>query len=77
MDAMVETAAPAAQSLRQRRRKWLIILTVALIAVALVVSAWWILYGSHYESTDDAYVAGDLVNVMPQVGGTVVSIGAD
>jgi membrane fusion protein (multidrug efflux system) len=77
MDALVETAPNSAQALRRRRQKWLIILTAALVLVAIVVGAWWVLYASHYESTDDAYVAGDLVNVMPQVGGTVVSIGAD
>ena len=78
MDAMVETpAAPPAQRLRQRRQQWLIILTVGLVLVALAVGAWWLLYASHYQNTDDAYVAGDLVNVMPEVTGTVISIGAD
>ena len=76
MDAQVKTVA-ATQTLRQRRQKWLVILTVALIIAAIAVGAWWLLYGSHYQNTDDAYVAGDMVNVMPQVGGTVVSIGAD
>ena len=38
---------------------------------------WWLLFARGYESTDDAYVAGDVANVMPQVSGTVVSIGAD
>jgi membrane fusion protein (multidrug efflux system) len=76
MDAAVETA-PATQTLRQRRQKWLIVLSVALVVAGLVVAAWWLLYASHYQSTDDAYVAGDLVNVMPQVSGTVVVIGAD
>jgi membrane fusion protein, multidrug efflux system len=78
MDAPVETApTPAAQALRQRRRTWLIGLTVALAVIALVVAAWWLLYARFYQSTDDAYVAGDLVNVMSQVSGTVVAIGAD
>jgi membrane fusion protein, multidrug efflux system len=77
MDATVETAPATAQTLRQRRQRWLIILTVALVVVALAVGAWWVLYASNYQNTDDAYVAGDLVNVMPQVSGTVVSIGAD
>ena len=45
--------------------------------MALLVLAWWLLYARFYEGTDDAYVAGDLVNVMSQVSGTVVSIGAD
>ncbi|MDY0331566.1 MAG: efflux RND transporter periplasmic adaptor subunit [Thiomonas sp.] len=31
----------------------------------------------HYAYTDDAYVQGDLVQVTPQVGGTVVAIDAD
>lgn len=52
-------------------------LIVALVVIALVVLAWWLLYARFYESTDDAYVAGDLVNVMSEVNGTVVSIGAD
>src|SRR5271170_2361537 len=77
MDATVETAPATTQTLRQRRQRWLIILTVALVVVALAVGAWWVLYASHYQNTDDAYVAGDLVNIMPQVSGTVVSIGAD
>jgi membrane fusion protein, multidrug efflux system len=77
MDAMVETTPATTQTLRQRRQQWLVILTVAFIVVALAVGAWWVLYASNYQSTDDAYVAGDMVNVMPQVSGTVVSIGAD
>jgi membrane fusion protein, multidrug efflux system len=76
MDATVDTA-PAAAKQRQRRRTWLIVLTLALVVIGLVVLAWWLLYARFYETTDDAYVAGDLVNVMSQVSGTVISIGAD
>jgi membrane fusion protein, multidrug efflux system len=78
MDDTVQTApSPTAQQLRRRRRTWLLMLTAALLVVALVVLAWWLLYARFYESTDDSYVAGDLVNVMPQVSGTVVAINAD
>ena len=78
MDVSVNTAAtPTVQTLRDRRRRWIVILGAALIVVALAVLAWWLLYARFYESTDDAYVAGDLVNVMSEVDGTVVSIGAD
>ncbi len=78
MDASVKTSpAPVASRLRQARRTWLVILAVALGVAALATLAWWWLYASRYESTDDAYVAGDLVGVMSQVSGTVVSIGAD
>ena len=78
MDAPVSTAPqPTAVRLQERRRTWLTILGVAIAVIALIAVAWWWLYASHYESTDDAYVAGDLVGVMSQVSGTVVSIGAD
>src|SRR5215472_15076319 len=79
MDVSVDTAPapPAVRSLRDRRRRWIVGLLAALIVVALLALAWWLLYARFYESTDDAYVAGDLVNVMSQVNGTVVSIGAD
>src|SRR5215470_13883328 len=78
MDVSVKTAAaPAVRALKDRRRRWIVLLVAALVVMALVVLAWWLLYARFYESTDDAYVAGDLVNVMSQVNGTVVSIGAD
>ena len=78
MDASVETApAPTTAVAPQRRHAWLALLAVGLSAIALVGAGWWLAYGRYYQSTDDAYVAGDLVNVNSQVSGTVVSIGAD
>ncbi|HYM29314.1 MAG TPA: multidrug export protein EmrA, partial [Steroidobacteraceae bacterium] len=77
MDATVDTAPTTARQLQQRRRLWLVIVAVALVLAALAITAWWLLYARYYESTDDAYVAGDMVTVMPQVAGTVVAIGAD
>ncbi|HUL46099.1 MAG TPA: HlyD family secretion protein [Steroidobacteraceae bacterium] len=78
MDASVATSpASVASRLQRSRRTWLTTLAVGLSALALAALAWWWLYASRYQSTDDAYVAGDLVGVMSQVSGTVVSIGAD
>jgi membrane fusion protein, multidrug efflux system len=77
MDAPVASPQPVKQTLQQRRRTWLVLLTLALVLVALLVLAWWLRYARFYESTDDAYVSGDLVNVMSQVSGTVIAIGAD
>src|SRR5690606_26917998 len=51
-----------------------------LIAVAVLVGigwgTWHWLSGRHFESTDNAYVAGNVVLITPQVAGTVVAIGA-
>ena len=78
MDVSVKNAsAPRAGVLPDRRRRWLLALGAAVALLALLWLARWLLYSRFYESTDDAYVAGDMVNVMSQVSGTVVSIGAD
>src|SRR5580700_7854373 len=76
MDAPVTTA-PSPLALRQRRQTWLLGVTAAVLLTILLTAAWWWLYASHYQNTDDAYVAGDLVSVMSQVNGTVVAIDAD
>src|SRR5207253_2145059 len=78
MDAPVATpSASMAQLMQRRRRSWLAAFAGALGVVAVLGALWWWLYASRYQSTDDAYVAGDLVSVMPQVSGTVVAIAAD
>jgi len=76
MDAQVESSSRA-QVLRSRRARWLLIVVAVFVIVGAGAAAWWSLYGRFYESTDDAYVAGDLVNVSSQVSGTVVAIDAD
>ncbi|UYZ83471.1 HlyD family efflux transporter periplasmic adaptor subunit [Entomomonas sp. E2T0] len=61
----------------RQRRKWLLILTTVVIVSILLVIFWYVLFGRWYETTDDAYVNGNIVQVTPLVSGTVVSIGAD
>lgn len=62
----------------QRKRKlWLGGLALLVILVVVGVWAWQALYGRWNESTDDAYVNGNVVEITPLVTGTVVSIGAD
>ena len=76
MDATVESSSKA-QTLRGRRTRWLIIVLAAFVIIGGGATAYWGLYGRFYEDTDDAYVAGDLVNVTSQVNGTVIAIDAD
>ncbi|MEO8408546.1 MAG: HlyD family efflux transporter periplasmic adaptor subunit [Oxalobacteraceae bacterium] len=60
-----------------KRRGPLIAVTLVLAVVLIAYLVWWILNARNFESTDDAYVAGNVVQVTPQVGGTVVAIHAD
>ena len=49
-----------------------------LVAVAgIAYGTYWALVLNHYESTDNAYVQGNVVQLTPQIGGTVVAINAD
>ncbi len=75
MDSTV--AHPTVGLMQRRRTRWLLGLTAVFVVVGVAATAYWWLYASNYEQTDDAYVAGDLVNVSSQVSGTVVAIDAD
>jgi membrane fusion protein (multidrug efflux system) len=55
----------------------LLIAAAVLLLAALAYGGYWMLYLRHYERTDDAYVQGNLVQVTPQIAGTVVSVNAD
>jgi membrane fusion protein (multidrug efflux system) len=76
MDAAVESSSKA-QVMRSRRTRWLIMVVAAFGVIGAGAAAYWGLYGRFYQDTDDAYVAGDLVNVSSQISGTVVAIDAD
>ncbi|AMO95811.1 efflux transporter, RND family, MFP subunit [Collimonas fungivorans] len=69
--------APAAANGNGKRRSLLIGVTIALIIVLIAYGIWWFIYARHYENTDDAYVGGNVVQVTPQVGGTVLAINTD
>src|SRR5271168_5178483 len=64
-------------SLRSRRKLWLAIATGAFVVVGAAYGAYWAMVLRYSQSTDDAYVNGNVVQITPQISGTVVSIGAD
>ena len=75
------TAAPSSAAVPEagngKRRRALTALTAAVV----VVGGGWGLYewlvASHYEDTDNAYVQGNVIQITPQIGGTVMAINAD
>ena len=73
--APVPNEAPAASNGKRRRA------LTALAAVVIVVGGGWGVYewlvASHYEDTDNAYVQGNVIQITPQISGTVMSIMAD
>jgi membrane fusion protein (multidrug efflux system) len=62
----------------KRSRGFLLRLVAVVIALAAAGwGVWYFIDGRWDQSTDDAYVSGNVVQVTPQVPGTVISIGAD
>ncbi len=57
------------------------LLLIGVLSVFILAGAgftlWWLLHGQYHETTDDAYVSGNLVQITPQVAGTVLAIRAD
>ncbi|HKB53801.1 MAG TPA: HlyD family efflux transporter periplasmic adaptor subunit [Ramlibacter sp.] len=60
-----------------RRRKALTALATIVVVAGLGWGAYEWLIASNYESTDNAYVQGNVVQITPQIGGTVQAIYAD
>ena len=59
-----------------RSRALLILMLVFLLAGLGYGVHWWF-HGRHHETTDDAYVAGNLIRVTPRIAGTVLAVYAD
>ena len=59
------------------RRRALLGLGSVVAVGAIAWGAYWALVLRHHEATDNAYVQGRVVQLTPQVAGTVVSIAAD
>ncbi|HEU0234063.1 MAG TPA: efflux RND transporter periplasmic adaptor subunit [Gallionella sp.] len=60
-----------------KRRVILLLITGSVLVILLAVFAWWFFIGQWRTSTDDAYVGGNIVAVMPMTGGTVIAIHGD
>ena len=73
--ATAQAAAPTAAT--SKRRRGLMALGGVAILGGVVYGSYWFLSARHYQSTDDAYVDGDLVQITSEVPGTVISLTAD
>ncbi|UYU31163.1 multidrug efflux MFS transporter periplasmic adaptor subunit EmrA [Siccibacter colletis] len=60
-----------------KRKRVLLILTLLFIVIALAWGIYWFLVLRYAEETDDAYVAGNQVQIMSQVSGSVTKVWAE
>ena len=67
--------APADPAARRRLRARLFTgLAVVLVVIAVGWIADWVLVGSNYVSTDDAYVGADVAVITPQISGQIAQV---
>ncbi|MGH8330854.1 MAG: efflux RND transporter periplasmic adaptor subunit, partial [Pseudomonas sp.] len=77
--APADKASDNAQDTSNSRKRKVMLVVLAIVVILAGVGVWGYheFYGRWNESTDDAYVNGNVVEITPLVTGTVVSIGAD
>ena len=75
-DTQQTTANAQSQTNGKRRRLMTLLVGVILIA-AIAYALYYFLVARYHEDTDDAYVNGNVVQITPQVTGTVVAVNAD
>lgn len=73
----MENTSPNTAALAPKRRRALLGLSAVFGVIALAYGVHWFLVARHHVETDNAYVQGNVVQITPQVGGTVVAINAD
>ena len=75
--ATVDADQPAQAQAPTKRKLMLALLAATVVVAGAGYGAYYYTVGQYYESTDDAYVSGNLVQLTPQVTGTVVAVNAD
>ena len=72
-----ETSSPTVAAPPNRRRALLAALAGVFVLAGVAYGGYWFVHARHLESTDNAYVQGNVVQITPQIGGTVLAIQAE
>ncbi|HWT36447.1 MAG TPA: EmrA/EmrK family multidrug efflux transporter periplasmic adaptor subunit [Paraburkholderia sp.] len=60
-----------------KRKRMMTLLVIVILIAAIAYGLYYFLVARFHENTDDAYVNGNVVQITPQVTGTVVAVNAD
>ena len=75
MNTETQELAPASGN--GKRNRMLLLVTLGILVIAIGYGVYWQTVLRLRESTDDAYVNGNIVQITPQIAGTVIGINAD
>ncbi len=76
MTAKEQAGAATPETLRKRKIA-MTVLGSAFLVIGLLWLIYWLIWGQFAEYTDDAYVNGNMVQLMPQIPGTVIEVKTD
>jgi membrane fusion protein (multidrug efflux system) len=62
---------------QQTRKLWLTRLGIAVGVIVVLYGLYWLFYARNFETTDDAYVGGDIVSITSRESATVLTLRAD
>jgi membrane fusion protein (multidrug efflux system) len=62
---------------KSRRKRALTVLGIVVAAGLVLYGLYWLVYARHFESTNDAYVGGDIVAITSRENATVLALHAD
>ncbi|XUW87116.1 EmrA/EmrK family multidrug efflux transporter periplasmic adaptor subunit [Burkholderia sp. M6-3] len=68
---------PAQPANSGKRKRMMTLLVIVILIAAIAYGLYYFLVARFHEDTDDAYVNGNVVQITPQVTGTVVAVNAD
>src|SRR6202453_3061709 len=77
MSTPQQPAASAQTAHSGKRKRMMTLLAIVILIAAIAYGLYYFLVARFHESTDDAYVNGNVVQITPQVTGTVISVNAD
>ena len=71
------TPNPSPSVSETKRKRQLVILAAGCLLAGLIYARYWMLVARFKVETDNAYVQGNVVQITPQIAGTIVGIEAD
>ncbi|MGL4545113.1 MAG: EmrA/EmrK family multidrug efflux transporter periplasmic adaptor subunit [Plesiomonas sp.] len=77
MNTMTAPSTPPISAKKTVRKRAMLAVSALFILAAAAYFAYWYLELRHYQQTDDAYVAGNIIPINTQITGSVTAIFAD
>lgn len=69
---MTDQVAPSQVKTEKKTKRAPMIATVIMLSLGVLGGGYWFGYGQYFESTDNAYLQGDITNISPKVSGYIV-----